>query len=213
MTDIFRRAMLIGQLGLLLMLLPAVGQGGAGDGQADQGASPRYAMATYVQDGGFPAGVPVEVLHSGSGFALRGNDSFLLRLNVESLLPLKASRIESLLQSNKSLEEIREDIQGEEGEKVCRGSLTLDRRIYPLVDIQIAVLGNNTTSLKADVAWGEDASQTATEGNVSVTISPSEGGMIGRGELYLAAGSQAGRYALLLDMEPRRHGREMKMGR
>jgi len=51
MTDIFRRAMLIGQLGLLLMLLPAVGQGGAGDGQADQGASPRYAMATYVQDG------------------------------------------------------------------------------------------------------------------------------------------------------------------
>ena len=102
-----------GLLGLLLMVLTgmATGQAGGGGGQADPADGGAFhdgeSAGQHGQDGGFPTGVPVEVLHSGNGFALRGNDSFLLRLKVESLLPLKASQIQSLLQSNKSLEEIR----------------------------------------------------------------------------------------------------------
>ena len=219
--DMFRRTLLIGLLGLLLMVLTGMATGQAGGGgpadPADGGAfHDGESAGQHGQDGGFPTGVPVEVLHSGNGFALRGNDSFLLRLKVESLLPLKASQIQSLLQSNKSLEEIRDDIEGQNGEKVYRGSLILERRIYPLLDIQIAALGNNTTSLQASLAKGENAanaSETIAQGNVSVMISPSDGGMVGKGELHLAAGPQAGRYTLLLEMEPRRHGKDMKKGR
>jgi hypothetical protein len=221
MMDMFRRTLLIGLLSLLLIVLTGMATGQAGGGgpadPADGGAfHDGESAGQHGQDGGFPTGVPVEVLHSGNGFALRGNDSFLLRLKVESLLPLKASQIQSLLQSNKSLEEIRDDIEGQNGEKVYRGSLILERRIYPLLDIQIAALGNNTTSLQAGLAKGENAanaSETIAQGNVSVMISPSDGGMVGKGELHLAAGPQAGRYTLLLEMEPRRHGKEMKKGR
>ncbi|HPT19397.1 MAG TPA: hypothetical protein PLJ25_04975 [Methanothrix sp.] len=226
MKNNFGRAVLIGLLGLLFMVLPGVslGQVNGGDGPDDQGEGglPRDdgSMMMPIQDGGFPAGVPVEVLHSGHGFALRGNDSFLLRLKVESLQPLEAGQIQRLLQSNKSLEEIRDDIRGQEGDTVYRGSLILERSIYPLVNIRIEALGNNSTSLQADLSDGEGSGGNAgseppseTQGRVSVLISPSDGGMMGKGELLLSAGPKAGKYALLLDMETKGHGKKMMMGR
>jgi len=185
-----------------------------GGGWTDQAGAPSDdgSKITSDQDGSFPTGMPVEVLQSGHGFALRGNDSFLLWLKVESLMPLEVSQIQGLLESNKSLEEIRDDIQQQEGNIVYRVSVILDHVIYLLSDIQLETIDKNSTSLRADLADGEDSSnssRTDTQGNISVLISPSEGGMIGKGEMDLAAGPQAGKYTLLLDMEQDRHGKKM----
>ena len=145
------------------------------------------------QNAGLPMGVPVDVVYSGHGFALRGNESHILRLKVENILPLEPGQIRGLLASNKSLEEIRNDIQAKEGEETYRGSVILDHSIYPL--IEIAITGkDNTTSMNAylaDLDLLSAADGTATLGSISVTVSPSDGGMIGRGELYLGSGPQA----------------------
>jgi hypothetical protein len=94
--------------------------------------------------------------------------------------------------------------------------LILDRSIYPLINIAVSASGNNSTALKADLAdLGplSTANDTAILGSISMIISPSDGGMIGNGELRIDQGSLAARYSLLLDMEPPRHGQKMMMGR
>ena len=166
------------------------------------------------QNAGFPMGVPVEVLFSGHGFALVGNESHILRLKVESIMPLEPGQIQGLLASNKSLEEIRDDIRAKEGEKTNRGSVILDRSIYPLINIVISPSSNNSTVLKADLADSgplSTANDTPILGSISMIIAPSDGGMIGKGELCIEQGLPAARYSLLLDMEPSRHGQEKMM--
>jgi hypothetical protein len=166
------------------------------------------------QNAGFPMGVPVEVLFSGHGFALVDNESHILRLKVESIMPLEPDQIQGLLSSNKSLEEIRDDIRAKEGEKTNRGSMILDRSIYPLVNIVISPSGNNSTVLKADLADSgplSAANDTQILGSISMIIAPSDGGMIGKGELRIEQGLPAARYSLLLDMEPSRHGQDKMM--
>lgn len=45
------------------------------------------------QNAGLPMGVPVDVVYSGHGFALQGNESHILRLKVEDILPLEPGQI------------------------------------------------------------------------------------------------------------------------
>jgi hypothetical protein len=168
------------------------------------------------QNEGFPMGIPVEVLYSGHGFALRGNESHILRLKVEGIMPLEPGQIRGLLASNKSLEEIRDDIRAKVGEKTNRGSMILDRSIYPLINIAVSSYGDNSTALKADLAdLGplSAANDSAILGDISLTISPSDGGMIGKGELQILQGPLAATYSLLLDMEPPRNGQKKMMMR
>ena len=168
------------------------------------------------QNAGFPMGVPVEVMYSGHGFALMDNESHLLRLKVEAIMPLQAGQIRGLLASNKSLEEIRDDIRAKEGEKTNRGSMILDRSIYPLINIAVSATGNNSTTLKADLAdLGPLSAVNASSisGSIFVIIYPSDGGMIGKGELHIWQGPLAARYSLLIDMEPSRHGQKKMMMR
>ena len=125
-------------------------------------------------------------------------------------------QIKGLRASNKSLEEIRDDIRAKEDEKTNRGSMILDRSIYPLINIAVSASSNNSTALKADLAdlsQSSPANDTAILGGISMIISPSDGGMIGNGELRIDQGPLASNYSLLLDMEPPRHGQKMMMRR
>jgi len=160
------------------------------------------------QNAGLPMGVPVDVVFSGHGFALKANESYILRLKVEDILPLEPGQIRVLLASNKSLEEIKDDIQANEGKETYRGSVILDHSIYPMVEIVATPTSDNTTSINANLADLDLLSAgdgNATLGNISVLVSPSDGGMIGRGELHLDLGPHAGNYSVLLDMDPPRH--------
>ena len=168
------------------------------------------------QDEGFPMGIPLEVLYSGHGFALKDNESHILRLKVETIMPMQSDQIRDLLSSNKSLEEIRDEIQAKEdeaGEMAIRGSMIFDRGIYPLVNIAISTTSNNSTAIHASLADRdqEPSNDTSAWGSLSVVFSSSEGGMIGNGELEIDNGQNRGLYAILLDLEPPRQGQKNMM--
>jgi len=220
MMDICRRILYIGLASLLFIGLSGMSLAEPNEdlnmGEPREVICPQDGEMMPPQNAGFPMGVPVEVLFSGHGFAILGNESHILRLKVEAIVPLESCQIKGLLASNKSLEEIRDDIRAKEGEKTVRGSMILDRSIYPLINIAVSASGNNSTALKADLAdLGplSAANNTSILGSISMIISPSDGGMIGKGELHIEQGQFASSYSLLLEMEPPRHGQKMMMRR
>lgn len=175
--------------------------------QCRMGMGPQCNMMMSPNNEGFPMGVPLEVLYSGHGLALKDNESHKLRLKIEAIMPMQPEQIRDLLSSNKSLEEIREDIRtkGEEaGEKAFRGSMILDRGMYPLVNIAISSSGNAST-IKADLADISlpTSNDSMALGSISVAISPTDG-MTGKGELYIQEDGDRKMYSIFLDMEPPR---------
>lgn len=173
--------------------------------QCKMGMGPQCEMIAH-QDGGYPMGVPLEVLYGGHGQALKGNESHQLRLKVEAIVPMQPGQIRDLLSSNKSLEEIRDDIRrkGEQaGEKAFRGSLILDRSMYPLENIAVTS-SENASIITADlVDLDRPPSENASAlGSISVTVSPSDGKMIGEGELNIMQDGGEKIYVLSLDMDP-----------
>ncbi len=160
------------------------------------------------QNEGFPMGVPLEVLYSGHGQAWKGNESHNLRLKIEAIMPMQPRQIRDLLSSNKSLEEIRGEIRskGEEaGEKAFRGSMILDRSMYPLINIAITSDNNNSTITAdlADIAGTPTQNPTAL-GSISLAVSHSGGKIIGEGELTIQESGKQVTYSLTLNMDRRR---------
>ena len=169
------------------------------------------------QNEGFPMGVPLEVLYSGHGKALKGNESHNLRLKIEAIMPMQPRQIRDLLSSNKSLEEIRDDImsRGKETEKrAFRGSMILDRSIYPLANIAVdsSESGSRITADLVDISRPPSDNPSAL-GSISVNINTSEGKTNGEGELNIQEEGRQEIYSLILDMDPgrRRQTRESGM--
>lgn len=200
---LIRGALLIWLAGLLLAGMSLaqpdspMGSNGSGERRMQDGGP----MAQKME--GLPTGVPIEILHSGRGFAIKENESHVLRLTVETLVPVAPDQIRMLLAANMSPVEIRERVL-EGGDVALRGSVMLDRRIYPLVRIGISPPGDNTTKIEADLSQQSDSSSLEVVGSIALVIAPSEGGMVGRGDLEMMQGPGAGRYTVLLDMDP--HG-------
>jgi len=152
-----------------------------------------------------PMGLPVDLLLSGHGFAIRGNESYPLRLKVEVLLPVPPEQIRDLMASNRSLKEIREDIGENVGQELHRGSLVFEGIPYAAINILALPAPNNSTLLQADLAdLGSERGDSAILGRINLTISPNFEGAIGRGELVIDRPPYEGRYSVLLDMDPSR---------
>jgi hypothetical protein len=156
-------------------------------------------------------GVPIELLHSGRGFAIKDNESLVFRLNIERVRPIEPIAIMLLLASNRSLEEIRDEIRAKDGGATYRGSVKLQRNIYPLVNINVTTLADNAT-VDADVAAHAfdsfNHSEASIAGHIKLNIALFEGGLLGKGELTMKDGPDAGRYQILLEMTP--PAREMR---
>jgi hypothetical protein len=151
-----------------------------------------------------PTGVPVGMLISEQGVALKDNKTYALRIIVECLMPMEPRRVQKLLASNKSLEEIREAIGAAQGESEYRGNMLLDERSYPLMNIQIAPFTDNVSILEADVAKPIQgpalANEIAIVGHIQMTIEPSEDGMVGEGELQMNDSYHPGTHSVLIDI-------------
>ncbi len=161
-----------------------------------------------------PMGVPVEMIVGGGGFALKGNETHLLKLSIVRLSPLEPGRVRDLLVSNKSVEEIREAIKAEEGQPLYRGSMRMDDIGYPLTDINVRPLDDNATTVDANVASpGSDSmNQTSIVGRLNLTVSVSKGGKIGEGQLEIDCAEHKGRYQVLLDVGGHEmHFKELKV--
>jgi hypothetical protein len=217
MTDICRKVLMAGLVMLALIGMTAGGISSADPinyvdehgkrAMQDLPECARNSMACH------PPGVPVAVLQSGRGFALKDNESHVLRLNVENLLPLEPMFVRSLMSSNKTLEQIREEIQTSGGEIVQRGNLRLDQSIYCLNNIELTPSSNSTTVLQADVVdpvQDSNLNNTVIVGRIRATISPFEGEVIGKGWLEMNDSTHTGRYTLLLDMQPPMHRAGMR---
>jgi hypothetical protein len=220
MIDICRKILRVGLAMLALISMAAVGFSEAdqiydgdehgGRARQDLPECARNSMACH------PPGVPVDVLQSGRGFALKDNESHVLRLNVENLLPLEPIFVRSLMSSNRTLEEIKDEIQTAGGEMVQRGSMRLDRSIYSLMNIELTPSSDNTTVLQADVVdpgRGSSINNTVIVGRIRATISPLDGEVIGKGWLEMNDSGHMGRYTVLLDMQPPMHKAGMMVPR
>jgi hypothetical protein len=200
--------LLMGSIGLAqsLQAYEGMGQGGPMKHELMRGAA-------ASEEEGYPdMGVPIELLHSGRGFAIKDNESWVFRLNIERMRPIEPMHIMLLLASNRSLEEIRDEIRAKDGGATYRGSMKLHRTIYPLVNINVATLADNAT-VDADVAAPAfnsfNDSEASIAGHINLNIALFEGGLTGKGELTMNSGPDVGGYQILLEMMP--PAREMRM--
>jgi hypothetical protein len=147
-------------------------------------------------------GSPGVSLQSWRGFALKGNDSYSMRVSVESLRPVEAMNIRKLMMSNMTLEEIRTEIRKEEGEVIHRGVLSIGDDIYRLDSISMAPEGNKTV-LEAVVylpKFGSYQDNTTTAiGHLNVSLSGGEHSAVSQGTLLMKSGRYRGDYRVLLD--------------
>jgi hypothetical protein len=198
---------LTGSIGLTQSMQPHEGIGQGGPMRHEPAM-----MAAAPQEGPPDMGAPIELLHSGHGFAIKENESWVFRLNIERRHPIEPMAVMLLLASNRSLEEIRDEISAKGGGATYRGSMKLDRTIYPLVNINVAAQAENAT-VEADVAAPAfdffNESQASIAGHIRLEIAPFEGGLTGKGDLAMNSGPDAGRYQILLEMMP--PTREMRM--
>jgi hypothetical protein len=137
------------------------------------------------------------------GFALKGNESYVLRLSIEGVRPVGPMNVRRLLASNMTLEDVRKEILAREGDVTYQGHLKLGDIIYQLDDIELTLMENNLT-LKAEISEPHhgatlgDAQKVV--GNITVNTTSHEGAMKGQGELTIAAGLHIGSYQVFLDM-------------
>ncbi|MGA9098798.1 MAG: hypothetical protein WB392_07700 [Methanotrichaceae archaeon] len=160
-----------------------------------------------------PEGDIVICLFNGRGFALKGNETHVLRMNVELIRDIDPTYLRDLMTSNKSIEAIKEGLNAKEGNASLRGSLRINESSYSLLNIKLVPYQDNATIVDADVAKlylkpapGEimrpDASdRTAVAGHIKVTVAPSEGGLVGKGEITMGSDEYNGKYNVFLHME------------
>ncbi|OPY53061.1 MAG: hypothetical protein A4E48_00909 [Methanosaeta sp. PtaU1.Bin060] len=149
---------------------------------------------------------PLGLSYSGRGFALKEDESHDLMMTVVNLMPPDPMQVRRLLASNKSIEEIRDEINAMQERAIYRGFIKLDEMVYPLIDINSSPSGGDSISLYAYVV--EPAldltisNKTSIAGSLRVMISPCEGRTAGKGELIINRGPHAGTYDVTLDVQP-----------
>lgn len=198
-------------VGLLMLLMALARVGSAEPMPEDPRMEPREMVEPGpVEDmersGAPPTGVPVGMLISEQGVAQRGNRTYTLRIIVECLVPMEPKSVQKLLASNKSLDEIRKAIGSEQVDAIYRGNMKLDEKIYPFVNIRIKYHTDNISNLEADVAKPNQDPALINEitvvGHIRMMITPSEGGMVGKGELWMNDSNHPGTHSVLIDIMP-----------
>ena len=149
---------------------------------------------------GAPAGI---IFHHWQGFALMGDQSYILRVSIESVRPVGPVNIRKLLASNKTLDEVGKEILADEGNVTYRGHLRLGESTYLLTNVEVTLTRSNLT-LNADLNEPLEnlATSNSTEavGRITVNTTSYEGELKSQGKLIIAKGQLIGSYRVLLDM-------------
>jgi hypothetical protein len=158
-------------------------------------------MKPVVEMKGEPEGI---IFHHWQGFALKGNESYALRISIESVRPVEPVSVRKILASNMTIEEVSKKILAQEGNITYRGHIMLQESAYQLANIKMTFAKNNLT-LNADVIESQNGSSpgnaTMILGRLTVDTSSQEGVKKGQGELIVNEGlDNKGIYQVLLDM-------------
>jgi hypothetical protein len=153
--------------------------------------------------------VPIIVVYSGYGFALKGDggDFHMLRMHIVRIREIDPMMIREIMEENKSIEEIKEEIIEKGGAPFYRGHMQFIEEYYRLVNISVTQEqeGDNlnlTLAINADIMLPlQDSEPLQSEsvgsvGNISVTVKDYEGVRTGEGKLTLYGDE----YWVLLDL-------------
>ena len=160
--------------------------------------------APHVQPFGNMDGAPAGIIfHHWQGFALMGDQSYILRVSIESVRPVGPVNVRKLLASNKTLDEVGKEISAEEGNVTYRGHLRLGESTYWLTNVDVTLARSNLT-LSADLNEPLEnlaaSNSTETVGRITVNTTSYEGERKSQGKLIIAKGQLIGSYRVLLDM-------------
>jgi hypothetical protein len=160
-----------------------------------------------------PKGNIVISLFNGRGFALKGDETHILRMNMELIRDIDPVYLRDLMTSNKSIEDIEEELNSEDGTTAFRGGLRINESGYSLLNIKFVPSKDNATIIDADVAepylkpshgnvMKQDTDdKIALAGHIKITVSPSVDGLIGKGDLVMRSEEYSGKYTVLLHTE------------
>ena len=177
----------------------------------ENGFWPGFASVKEVENNSFVepsremTGAPGVVFQSWHGFALNGNESYSMRVSIESLRLVEVVSIRKLMASNLTLEEIRNDIRNDEGKEIHRGVLRIEDDIYGLDSISMAPKGNKMV-LDADISLPKfgfaQNNTTTTIGHLNISLSGKDEEAVSQGILLMKSGKYFGDYRVLLDGQP-----------
>jgi hypothetical protein len=139
------------------------------------------------------------------GSAVKGDESHILRLNLESIRSVDPSQARDLLASNTSLEEIKSKMRSEERFVIMRGSIRIDNDIFKLTNITTTSLGNGSV-MDADVVGpvagprfrSGSGNSAYFAGKISATLSIVDEIGMGAGTLTMNGPDYSGAYELSL---------------
>lgn len=141
--------------------------------------------------------------HYWQGFAIKGDESYILRVSIEGVRPVGPMNVRRLLASNMSLEEVREEMLAEEGNVTYMGHLKLGDSSYRLSNVEVKFEDDNLTlssDLNGPLASPSDDSSIQSAGHLAVNTTSYEMGLKGQGILVITSGQLIGSYKVLLDM-------------
>jgi hypothetical protein len=147
---------------------------------------------------------PITVLHKAQGFALNeSRDEFhVLRTSIIRVRRVQPMRMRDLMETNKSIEDIKAEIAGGDWVPFYKGSLRLGEKNYQLVNISVTETEGNRTFSADLVDPLVDSEPSETVGRIEVTVLNYEGVRIGDGTLTMDAGDYTGEYHVLLIIPP-----------
>ncbi|HUV80847.1 MAG TPA: hypothetical protein VMW40_08545 [Candidatus Bathyarchaeia archaeon] len=188
-----------------LLLISIVGTGVAVSQQAQKGNAKAMAAGVVAEEmsQNGEMNVPIRAIHSGHGFALSNDGDFhVLRVNILTVGHIPPGEIRGLMGENKSISEIRAEIEEKSGAPFYRGHMRLGENHYRLVNISVTeTVDGGDRTFEADVVgplWSTETSESInTVGHISVTVMPYEGVRIGDGTLNMY---DSGDYRALLDV-------------
>ena len=168
-------------------------------------------VSTQIVDMGHHGGGPpvlISIVISEVGLALgQGDEMFPVRLQVEKVKGLDPSRVRRLLGENRTLGEIKAEIEGAEGAYSYRGNVRFGHAHSLLEELNVTSDELNTileASLMEPV-WGWCAIPMGPEpeleraGKIYVETCIENGSRISVGSLVIFTGLYSGSYALVLD--------------
>lgn len=145
---------------------------------------------------GAPDGI---IFHHWKGFALKDNESQVLRISIENVRPINPMSVRKLLASNRTLDEIEKEILPQEENATYRGRIRLGVNPYQLTNIKM-IFSENILTLDADVIEFQNgaapSNSTVIVGRLTIDSSRQEGSEKAQGELIMNKGN----YQVLLDM-------------
>jgi hypothetical protein len=155
----------------------------------------------------------VSAHYSGSGFATSVSQYHILKMNVVGQVEFDISKINGLISDNKTLAQIKSDVQSEIYSEMdaglYNGTLVIGNDYFLLSNIQSKTTSDDNSTVDADVAgpitFEDESNATNLVGHISLAVSSHENSIIGKGKLTMNNGNYSGEYDALIKMNSDRN--------